>query len=291
MVQFPQAATAFLFVPAHVEKFRQKACDSAADGVILDLEDAVPPDERPAARDGLAAAIAAVAAAGKVAAVRINRDILDAVADARAALHPGLSLLFLPKSETPGWVDIVAEIVTALERERGLPPGAVGLVPLIESAAGLAAAPAIARCDRVVGLMLGPEDLALSLDGLSNPAGLTGPAGAMVVAARAAGLTPVGSPGSIAEFRDLDAYRAQVTAGRAMGFGAVAAIHPAQLPVIHAIYRPDPAAVAAAEKIVAAAAGARPGAAIAVDGRMVDAPVIAQARRTLARAAGGGGTG
>lgn len=284
MPDFPEAATAFLFVPAHVEKFRAKAVEGAADGVILDLEDAVPAGDKPEARAGLPGAIDRIAAAGKVAAVRINRDILAAVEDARAAAVPGLSLLFLPKSETVGWVETVDEIVTALEGERGLPPGAIGLVPLIESAAGLIEAPSIARCPRVVGLMLGPEDLAVSLDALSSPAGLTGPASAVAIAARAAGRTPIGSPGSIAEFRDLEAYRAQVTAGRAMGFGAVAAIHPAQVEMIHTVYRPDPAAVAEAEKIVAAADAAPLGAAIAVEGRMVDAPVIAQARRILARA-------
>ena len=129
-------------------------------------------------------------------------------------------------------------------------------------------------------MMLGSEDYSATLGVNPNKGALDLVAAELAIAASPRGLLPIGFPGSIANFRDLDLYAAQIAKGRDLGMRAVAAIHPAQLPVIRTTLAPSEAEVAWAEKVLASMDAG--GAVFALEGAMVDAPVIARARQIKA---------
>jgi len=275
-----------LFVPAHSERFVARAHERGADAVILDLEDAVPAAEKPAARAGLADAIAAVGRGG-AALVRVNGGLRALALDLEAAVRPGLAALVLPKVEEPGLVRAVAEAVGELEAERGLPEGAVRLVLQVESPAALFHLPAIAGADpRVAAITLGPEDFCAALGAEPGLDSLLGPNQSVLCAARAAGVVPLGFPGSIGAYDDLDAFADTVRRARRMGFRGAMAVHPSQVAVLNREFSPAEAELAWARRVMEAssAAAAEGRGAFAVDGRMVDAPVVRRAEDILARA-------
>src|SRR5215218_10476113 len=163
----PFRLRSLLFVPAHVDRFIARAHERGADGVILDLEDAVPAAEKPAAREKLAASIASVGRNGTAALVRVNHGIRHLAQDLEAAVVPGLAALVLPKVEEPGFVREVAEAVAELELERGLPAGGVRLVLQVETPGALFVLPGIAASHpRVAAMTLGTEDYSAALGGV-----------------------------------------------------------------------------------------------------------------------------
>lgn len=276
-----------LFVPAHVERFVARAHERGADGIILDLEDSVPAERKPDARAALPAALAAAARGGASALVRVNHALLDLARDLEAAVRPGLDALVLPKVEEPGFVREVAAAAEGLERARGMEPGAVRLVLQVETPAALFALPALADAHpRVAALTLGPEDFSAAIGAEPCTEALLGPNLAVLHAARAAGRLPLGFVGSIGGYADPDAFRATVAQARRLGFRGAMAVHPAQVPVLNAGFAPTPDEVDWARRVVAGDAAARAGGrgAFAVDGRMVDPPVVRRAEETLALA-------
>jgi citrate lyase subunit beta / citryl-CoA lyase len=182
----------------------------------------------------------------------------------------------------------VAEIVDELEAERGLPRGGIGFIPMIETAAAVFRTQAIAASHaRVVAITVGAEDLALSVGMLPEAEGLLLPKQLAIIAARAAGILPLGFLGTVAEYRDPDAFRATIRRSRRLGFAGAACIHPAQIPVLNQEFRPGAEEVAQAERLIAAydeAVTAGQGA-VAFEGRMIDAPIVERARQVLRSAA------
>lgn len=286
-----------LYVPATNERFARKAAVSGADAVILDLEDSVPLAEKPRARALLAAHAALVRAGGADIVVRINRPWRQALADLEAAVIPGISALKLPKVDSAGHVTALAGIVDELEAERGLRPGTIRFIPMIETARGFFAAPDIAAAHpRTIALALGVEDFCASLGMEPHFEGLLYPKQWVAIAARAAGLMPLGFIGTVADFQDLATLRETLRRSRRLGFAAAAAIHPVQIPLINEEYGPRPEEIARAERMIAAyEAAEREGVgAIRFEGRMIDVPVVERARAFLRRARalaarGGGG--
>lgn len=274
-----------LFVPVNVDKFVDSAHTRAADVIILDLEDSILPGDKERARSLIAAAAPKVARGGADVVVRVNRPWRDCVRDLEAAVCRGICALLLPKAQSAEHVRMVAEVLDELESERGLPPGHTRIVPMIESAGALLQAREIAAAHaRVVALTLGSEDFALSMDMLPEADALLFPKQQLVVAARAAGVMPLGIVGTVADYKDLDAYRVTARRSRRLGFAGAMVVHPSQIPILNAEFGPAPEEVRQAGKVVAAfeaAAGGHQGA-IEVDGRMVDLPVVERARRTLA---------
>lgn len=274
-----------LFVPVNVDKFVDSAHTRAADVIILDLEDSILPKDKARARSLIAAAAPKVARGGADVVVRVNRPWRDCVRDLEAAVCGEICALLLPKAHSAEHVRMVAEVLDDLESERGLPPGHTRIVPMIESAGALLQAREIAAAHaRVVALTLGSEDFALSMDMLPEADALLFPKQQLVVAARAAGVMPLGIVGTVADYKDLDAYRVTARRSRRLGFAGAMVVHPSQLPILNAEFGPAPEEVRQAGKVVAAfeaAAGGHQGA-IEVDGRMVDLPVVERARRTLA---------
>ena len=157
---------------------------------------------------------------------------------------------------------------------------------MIESAGAFFRAQEIAAAHaRVVALTLGAEDFALSVGMVPEAEGLFYPKQQIVIAARAAGVLPLGFIGTVADYKDLDAFRATVRRSRRLGFMGASVIHPAQIAILNDEFRPSSEDVEQARKVVAAfeaAAGGSQGA-IEVDGKMVDIPVVERARATLAR--------
>jgi citrate lyase subunit beta/citryl-CoA lyase len=258
-----------LYVPADRPDRVAKALATAADVVIVDLEDAVAPAHKAAARAAATGLLTEHPGALPRVQVRVN-DVRtpDGRADLRelGALAAGTAGLRLPKIESATEVLAVAEAL----------PG-VPLHPLIESALGVERAFEIATAsDAVASVGLGEADLRADLR-VTGDDGLAWVRSRIVVAARAAGL-PAPAQSVHTDVRDLAGLAASCRVGRAMGFRGRAAIHPAQLPVIAEAYRPTEAEVAAAREVVAAAGV---GAVALPDGRFVDEAVVRQARDVL----------
>jgi citrate lyase subunit beta/citryl-CoA lyase len=272
-------ARSYLFVPGNRPDRFGKALASGADRIILDLEDALAPAEKPQARVAIAQWLAANPAARARAVLRVNDVTTEWHADDMAlAGRADLSCVMLPKCESAGQVDAV---------RLGL--GSEGRVlPLIETARGVQAVQAISQADGVERLAFGSLDYAVDLD-LPEPADPDGPPGlaldlpaaAIALASRAAGLpAPVAG---VTPAIDPKPVERDMRHMHALGFGAKMCIHPAQVAAVHAALRPTADQQAWAQRVLAAwRAGG--GGVLQVDGQMVDKPVILRARRIAALA-------
>lgn len=262
-----------LFAPANHPRRIEKALASEADAAILDLEDAVPEAEKIAARGALAAAALLPRRARLY--VRINAlSTYHGVADL-PALPARLDGIVIPKCESAAEIGQVAAHAPTVD-----------LLPIIETARGLGAAEEIARASpRVRRLAFGALDFALDL-GLSpgrDEAELASYRAQLVLASRLGDREPpIDSPWT--DFRDADGLRDSCLRAKRAGFQGKLCIHPDQIAVVHAAFSPTAEEVAEAKRVVAAAEAAeRQGqGAVQLDGRMIDAPVVTQARRILA---------
>jgi citrate lyase subunit beta/citryl-CoA lyase len=273
-----------LFVPGHHATRIAKAFGSDADAVIVDLEDAVPADQKRAARDNAAAAVADHGP--PLAFVRVNGSAdpgcLD---DLVAVVRPGLAGIVLPKAESPAQLQALDWAISQLEQRQGLVPGSIELMPLVESARGVEDAPALAAAvPRVRRLTYGVADYSLDLGLQPDPgeAGLAYVRARLVHASRSAGRhAPIDSV--VVEIRDLKLLRDSARRGRSFGFGGKLCLHPAQVQVVNEVFGPTQAELAQARAVVEAfdAARARGEAAVTVDGAFVDAPVAERARQLL----------
>lgn len=276
----------WMFAPAHRQKMVDKSMGLELDAAILDLEDGTPLDEKVAARGLLKEAIKGPAG-GPQRYVRVNTlasglqaDDVDAVAG------PGLNGIVLPKVESPKDLAPVADALDQIERTSGLPECSTRLVAMIESPAAVLRAAEIASAShRLVALMFGGEDYALEMGMFS----VMGAGGSDQAYARSAVAVAAASRGLVAidrifvDFRDPDGLRSDALKGRELGMSGKSLIHPDQIPVVHDVFSPSAEDTAFAREVVEAydAAGADHTGPIAVNGRMVDAPVIERARRVL----------
>ncbi|WP_404479967.1 HpcH/HpaI aldolase/citrate lyase family protein [Novosphingobium sp. BL-52-GroH] len=272
-----------LFVSADDPARLAKVGERGADAVILDLEDAVAPARKAEARGALPAQIARLHGEGHALVVRVNAGWTALAADLEAAVRPGVAALMLPKVEQAWRIEALAEMLGEWEIARGLPAGAIGIIALVESAPGLAALSEIAQAPRLVGIALGSEDLSLSLGVAPGTTFLDLPARQIALAAGAAGVMALGIPLSIAEFRDMEAYRRAAALALAYGTTGALCIHPAQVAAANAAFAPGDAELAEAHAILQAWDAADGAAVTSLDGRMIDLPVVLRARRLLAR--------
>ena len=276
-----------MYVPVNVEKFVDTAADRNADAYILDLEDAVAPSQKAKARGMIAAAIPKVSRKGADVVVRVNRPWRMLIADLEAAVIPGITALALPKIESAEHIQMIAEIVDELELERGLPYGTVRFIAMVETASGFFRTEAIARSHpRVVAITIGAEDIALSVGMLPEAEGLFYPKQHSVFAARAAGILPLGFVGTVADYKDTEAFRATIKRSRKLGFAGAACIHPLQVPILNEEFGYTQDEVRRAQAMVDAydAALAAGKGAIEFEGKMIDIPVVARAQEVLKRA-------
>ena len=262
-----------LYVPADNPRFIAKAETCGADAVILDLEDSVLDAAKPAARAALGSAVPRIAAAGPVVMVRINQGNVD---DARAAVGAGAAMLLVPKVRQAG---DVADLDRALtEIEAGAGRAAVGLIAMIEDPGAMLEARSIAGAPRVCGLLAGGEDLAMAMNAFADPDVLRIPKLLVHYAAKAAGLLSFGLLRSVADFADQPAMAAAAREAWRFGFDGATCVHPTVVPLLNRGFAPDPDQIDWARRVLAADPGQG---AFRIDGKMVDAPVIARARRII----------
>ena len=276
-------ASSFLFVPGDRPERLARALASGAGGVIVDLEDAVAPGRKDAARAQIADGFAALPPAARDRLlVRVNASDTpwhaeDLALVGRLAAGDRLAGVVLPKAER-------AADLAALARAAG--PG-VALLPLVESVAGLDALDALAAAPQVLRLVFGHLDFQADAGLACGPdeTELVPVRLALALASRRAALAaPV--DGVVADWRDAARLAAEAARARRGGFGAKLCIHPDQVAAVQAAFRPGDDELAWARR-VAEAVRAAGGGVVNVDGRMVDAPVVRLAERLLARAAAG----
>lgn len=274
------------YVPTHVEKFVASAHTRGADAIILDLEDAVPPEEKARARGLVQSAAERVGRAGADVLVRINALEAMAADDIAAAVSPAVVALALPKVESADDLLRTTDLVAEAEARCGLPEGHTGFYVLIESAAGFLRMAEIARATpRVTALALGGEDFCADVGMEPSEETLLGPKQALIIAAAAAGVMPLGVVGVATRFDDIEGYLAMARRSRAYGFAGSSCIHPSQIPLLNQAFSPTEKELEMAARVVAEAqaASAAGRGAFAIDGRMIDAPVVSRAQALLAR--------
>lgn len=271
------------YVPAHREKHVTSSRLAQADAVILDLEDAVPTEDKAAARNGLKSAVKAVGRWGADVLVRINAEPELADADVAAAVAAGAIALVVPKVEGAEDIRRLEPVIAAAERVAGVAVGSTRLVVLIETARGLLSMSAsLGASARIAAVNLGNEDFARDLGVEPSEDLLTYPRQQMIIAAVAAGVLPLGLAGSATRFDDLEAYRRLAERSRRLGHVGATCIHPDQIAVLNEVFAPSEAEVADALAIIDAARMAGQGA-FAVNGRMIDKPVLSRAINVLDR--------
>lgn len=275
-----------LFVPATSERFVESALRQAADALQIDLEDSIPPDQKTRARELTPAIANRFSAAGFDVIVRVNRPWRLQVRDLEFAVNPDVDAICLPKVADATAVRIAAEIIDELEFEARMTSGHTRIIAMIEDAEGLHNMAAIAASHtRVAGIIVGAEDLAVSMQMAVTEDTLYVPNVMAVAAARRAGIMPIGFVGSVADFADLDLFRTTITRARNLGFEGGFCIHPSQVAIMNETFAPQADEVENARTLVAefdkhieAGTGA-----FTYNGRMVDLPVVEQARALLAR--------
>jgi citrate lyase subunit beta/citryl-CoA lyase len=301
MIERPERSA--LTTPGSDWRMIEKALASTADVVIVDLEDAVAPDQKVAARAQVGRALRELDWGQKPGVFRINgldtpwfyRDLIEIV----EAAGDRLDLIVVPKVNRPEDVYVLDTLLTQLELAGGL-TRPIGLEVQIETATGLVNCEEIAAASRrIEAVIFGPGDYAASV-GLPQTAigapdtwdqGYDGhrfhyPMHRLLVAGRAAGTRVIDGP--IADFRDETGLRRSCLTARALGYDGKWAIHPAQIAVINEVFAPTLEEVLWARKVIAGyeAATAAGSGAMAIDGLMIDAASIRMARATLARLAG-----
>ena len=277
----------FLFAPGNHARRVEKALTLAADAVILDLEDAVAVAEKPAARQAVRAALQRPRRCRGY--VRVNAMGTEwGYADLVAMVAPGVDGIVLPKLESADEIKAADWVIGALERQNGLPPGNIDLLPIIETAAGFTRLEAIARAGtRVRRVAFGAGDFTLDL-GITwsrDETELLPYRSAFVAFSRAAGLEPPIDTVWV-DLQDKEGLEQSTARARALGFQGKLCIHPDQVPVANRLFGPDAQSVAQARRIIAAfeQAEAQGLASIQLDGRFIDYPIVYAARRTVAQA-------
>ncbi|MGZ8384167.1 MAG: HpcH/HpaI aldolase/citrate lyase family protein [Nitrospira sp.] len=274
----------FLFVPGDAMLRFPKALASGADAIIQDLEDSVPTARKEEARRLTAASLAESAESVRRF-VRVNaQETPYCWDDLHAVVVPGLNGIVVPKAEDPAALAAVTWVVSELERTRGMIPGGVEILPLIESAAGIQAVEVIARATpRIRRLTFGAVDLSTELgfevDAMESQ--LAPLRWRLAVASRAAGLDPPIDTVFL-RIKDEGGLSAVVRLAKSFGFHGKLCIHPSQVAVVNGGFMPSEEEITQARRILdAVGVDADAAAAASVDGMMVDRPVVDRALRIL----------
>jgi len=273
-----------LYMPGANQRALEKAQGLAADALILDLEDAVAPDAKPAAREAVCAAASSGAYGHREVTIRANGiDTAWHADDLAAIAAAGPDAVVIPKVNSPGHVHAVEALL-----ERHGAPDHTKIWAMIETPIALLHAEAIAKAsERLTVFVMGTNDLAKELRAEHVPgrAPLLPGLGMALLAARATGKIIL--DGVFNDLDDTDGFAAECLQGRQLGFDGKTLIHPKQLEPANRVFAPDAAAVDHSRAIIAAfeAAEAAGQGVVTVDGRMIENLHVDQARRTLAQAA------
>ncbi len=278
----------FLFAPGNHARRVEKALSLDAEAVILDLEDAVAVAEKIAAREPVTAALSRPRTGALY--VRVNAaDTKFCHGDLVAVLRPGLDGIILPKVENATGLAAIDWLITQLEREQGLEPRSIDLVPIIETARGLAAIEAIlAAGTRVKRVAFGAGDFTRDLDMVwsRGESELAYARAKIAIASRAAGCEAPFDTVWV-DLADREGLEASARTALGFGFQGKMCIHPDQIAIVNRVFTPSDDEVAFARRVVAAFAKAEAegSAALQVDGRFIDYPIVWRAQRVLERIA------
>ena len=272
-----------IFVPGSRPELFEKARRSAADAISFDLEDAVVAERKEEARTLVGTQIAARPSSNpQTTIVRVNKvggRLFEA--DLDAVVRPGLDVINLPKIEDADEIRLVADRLERLEKERGIETR-VGILVNIETPRELRNAAVLAGAsERVAGLQLGFGDLFEPLGIERTAATLLNVRLACRLAAAEADVPAY--DGAFAGIADLEGFRAEAEAARALGLAGKSCVHPSQIAIANAVFAPTAAEIERARRVVAAADEMEPRGvgAFTVDGVMADGPFIARAREIL----------
>jgi citrate lyase subunit beta/citryl-CoA lyase len=280
------------FVPGASERMLHKALATAADGLVLDLEDAVTPDRKTVARQTVARWLADVDFTGKERTVRINPlDSPWGLDDVAATMVQPPDAYVVPKVSTLAQLAALDAVISRAEVSHGHPVGSVGLILVAtETPAAVLNLPTFGQCRRVVAMTWGAEDLSAALGAIRNRR----PDGSYLavfrhcqvqtlLSAAASGVAPIDAV--YVDIRDEAGLRRECQEGAWMGYTGKITIHPDQIDIVNAAFTPSAEEVDEAARLVRAMEDAtREGLmAIAFEGRMVDVPHLERARRILAR--------
>ncbi len=279
-----QPLRSFLFAPGNYARRVEKALSLDADAVILDLEDAVATAEKRTARDAVIAAL--VRPRRALLYVRVNAvDTEFCYGDLAGVVRPGLDGIILPKVESAAGLATADWLLAQLEREQGLMPRAIDLVAIIETARGLNQIDAtLAAGTRVKRIAFGAGDFTLDVKMAwsRGEAELAYARAKIVTASRAAGIEAPFDTVWV-DLADEEGLEASARTAFGFGFQGKMCIHPNQIAVVNRVFTPSEAEVAFAERVVAAftQAEAEGSAAIQLDGKFIDYPILYRAQRVL----------
>ena len=277
-----------VFVPGNRENMLGRALSFDADIIMVDLEDSVPPGEKVAAREMAREWVPTLHREGKRVMVRVNSlDTGLTRPELEAVVSPSLHGISLGKVESVRDVRTADALLRPLEAAAGIEVGSLRIIPWIETARAMWDARDIAESSsRVVAIAFGAEDFTndMGIERTDSGGEVTVPRSWVPVAARAAGVGALDSP--FVRFRDPDALREDAGRARGMGYTGKFAIHPAQLEIINETFSPSAEEIEYARRIMEAwdAAEAAGRGSLALDGRMVDVPVVKRAQNLLALA-------
>lgn len=275
-----------LFIPANVQKYIDKAHTRGADAIILDLEDSVPESEKEQARESISRSAAILKRHSLPVLVRVNNNAEHLTRDLTAVVGGDIAAIVVPKVETAAEINRIAHVIDCIEAAHDIGRGLNDVVVQIESVQALPNLDSIASARRVAGMALGSEDFCESVG--ANPTGETlyRPNEMILYACRRAGIVPLGFPGSIADFADMETFQHTVRRGRDMGFRGAFCIHPDQAKTLNEVFSPSEAELENARGVIAAydQALADGRAAAKHNGQMIDAPVVARAQAMLSQA-------
>jgi len=278
-----------LFVPGAERKKLDRSREAAADLLVFDLEDSVAPDHKARAREQVADHIRDAGPGEPEIAVRINPpDSANFGADLDAVVSAGARTIMLPKSESPEGLAQASAAAARLETKLRVPPGSVRLLALVETAAGISRAEVLAGADsRIDALCFGNADFSLDM-GLPEPDPSTGvllhARCRLAIAAAAAKVTPI--DGVCLAIRDANAFLQEGNLALRLGFEGKLCIHPAQVEIANSIFTPTTDQIETALRVIegwkAALANGR--GVFALDGKMVDPPLVDIHQRVIDRA-------
>ena len=292
----PALLRSWLFVPGDRQRMIDKALGLSADAMMMDMEDAVAPAEKETARRQVAAALDRIAVRRKESPsqsripaqyVRINAIGHENMhADLAGVIRPALQGLVLPKIDTVDQVQLVEPILDRQEAAAGIEAGSVRLLVGIETPRGLLNAPSLAACSpRVQGLIFGAEDfsreLNLPLRREGEARDLIYARSAIVMAAAAARVHAVDAVWT--DLQDQEGLRRFALQSRRLGFAGMSVIHPSQIDDVNAAFTPTSEELHYCRRVVQAyhEAENRGEGVVALDGQMLDPPVVERARQTV----------
>jgi citrate lyase subunit beta/citryl-CoA lyase len=284
-----EAIRSLLFVPGDSERKIAKAQSSAADALILDLEDSVVPEKRAVARE--LCLVTLQTGGPKPMLVRVNAlETPDALLDLAAVVRGRPYGIMLPKCSSARDIHCLDRYLSALEIRDGIAPGATKVLPIItETGASMFGAATYRQTTpRLAGLLWGGEDLAADIGARGNrdAHGHYEPIFELarsfcLLAATAARVTAVDAV--YTDFRNAEGLRAEAAAAARSGFAAKAAIHPDQAVIINEVFTPSADEIAHARRVVELFEGGETASVVALDGKMLDRPHLTMAKRILSR--------